>query len=140
MEDLDGVWRLVDSRAWLAGSDRLSAPYGANPMGTLVFSKGRVVTVVCNGEAEAAPGRNFSSYGGPYTFDGKMLVTHVDVASDPTRIGGRQEREVVMMGEQMLLRPPERRYGESVERRELVWERVWRPGGKDKAPSGGPNK
>ena len=129
MDSLDGIWRLVDSRAWDEGSKSWSAPYGANPMGTLTFSNGRMLAALCNGDvgAEVDRQRNYSSYGGPYTFDGTTLETLVDVASDMSRIGSTQVRGVLMMGQQMLLRPPQRQYGDSVQRRELVWERVWPP-------------
>jgi hypothetical protein len=32
-----------------------------------------------------------------------------------------------MMGEEMQLRPPVRLYGGSLQQREVIWERVWRP-------------
>ena len=130
MDQLEGIWRLVDSRAWVEGASNWSVPYGANPIGQITFSNGRMLAVLCNGDADAgARGqRNYSSYGGPYTFDGATLDTHVDVASDATRIGGHQIRAVEMKGEQMILRPPQRLYGNSMERREIVWERIWQPG------------
>jgi hypothetical protein len=129
MVSLDGIWRLVDSRAWDEGAKARTAPYGACPMGQIAFANGRMLAALCNGDTDAVAiaERNYSSYGGPYTFDGSTLETLVDVASDRSRIGSRQVRGVVMVGEQMLLRPPQRLYGDSVQRRELVWERVWRP-------------
>ncbi|WP_353506229.1 lipocalin-like domain-containing protein [Variovorax brevis] len=129
MEVLDGVWRLVDGRAWDEGNERLSAPYGANPIGMITFANGRMLAALCNGDSQLRSGcsRNYSSYGGTYTFDGRTLNTLVDIASDPSRVGGVQTRGVVMLGVQMLLRPPIRLYGDVVQRRELVWERVWRP-------------
>jgi hypothetical protein len=128
MDQLEGIWRLIDSRA-LDEHNRLSAPYGTNPLGHIAFSGGRMLAALCNGDPDAGltGDRNYSSYGGPYTFDGATLETVVDVASDFARIGSRQVRSVVMMGEQMLLRPPQRLYGGSLQQRELVWERVWRP-------------
>jgi hypothetical protein len=128
MDPLEGIWRLIDSRAWDA-NDRLSTPYGAHPMGQITFSRGRMLAVLCNGDADVylKGNRNYSSYGGPYTFDGTTLETLVDVASDSLRIGSRQIRTVVMMGEQLLLRPPQRLYAGSLQRREVIWERVWRP-------------
>ncbi len=95
-----------------------------------MFSNGRMLAALCNGDTEIAPGssRSYSSYGGFYTFDGETLETTVDVASDPTRIGSRQVRGVEMIGErQMMLRPPSRLYGDKQERRELIWEHVWSP-------------
>ena len=129
MDPLEGIWRLIDSRAWDA-HDRLSAPYGAHPLGQITFSNGRMLAALCNGDAGAGlrGDRNYSSYGGMYTFDGTTLETLVDVASNRSRIGSRQVRSVVMMGQQMLLRPPQRFYAGSLQRRELVWERVWQPG------------
>ena len=130
MDSVEGIWRLVESRAWDEHDQPLSAPYGAHPMGQIMFSNGRMLAALCNGDADLAQNANrgFSSYGGPYTFDGDTLETTVDVASDPTRIGGKQVRGVVMMGEQMLLRPPSRLYTAGpMQRRELLWERVWRP-------------
>jgi len=128
MDALEGVWRLVESQAWDAQGKPLPAPYGAHPMGQLTFRNGRMLAALCNGDT-AVDGRAYSSYGGAYTFDGEQLETVVDVASDPARIGSRQVRGVVFQGErQMLLRPPTRSYGSSTQRRELLWERVWRPG------------
>jgi len=130
MDPLDGIWRLVDSRAWDEDTKSWTAPYGAHPMGQIAFANGRMLAVLCNGDAAAdiTGQRNYSSYGGPYTFDGATLETLVDVASDTSRIGSTQVRGVTMMGEkQMLLRPPPRLYGGTVQRRELVWELVWRP-------------
>lgn len=129
MDALEGIWRLVDSRAWDDGSERLSAPYGAHPMGTIEFAQGRMLAVLCNGDLDVGSSgdRGFSSYGGPYTFDGTTLETTVDVASDLSRIGSRQVRTVVIMGEeQVLLRPPARLYGDKAQKRELIWQRVWR--------------
>lgn len=62
--------------------------------------------------------------GGGFAFDGKTLTVLVDVASDPARIGGSQVREVELRGDEMVLRPPMRRYGTATEQRELVWRRV----------------
>ncbi|SAL05604.1 hypothetical protein AWB78_07594 [Caballeronia calidae] len=86
-----------------------------------------MLAALCNGDEELKPNarRAYSSYGGLYTFDGATLEVSVDMASDPTRIGGRQVRGVEFLDQRrIVLRPPQRLYGESVERRELVWEQV----------------
>jgi hypothetical protein len=94
-------------------------------MGQLQFAHGRMLAALCNGDGDVPDGeRAFSSYGGIFTFDGHTLTVQVDVASDQTRIGGRQVREVELRGDDMVLRPPMRRYGGSTEQRELVWRRV----------------
>ena len=129
MDPLAGIWRLIESRACDEHGNNLGAPYGAQPIGQITFCNGRMLAALCNGDADAGanPDRSFSSYGGRYSFDGSTLTTEVDIASDPKRIGGRQVREVVVMGERILLRPPLRAYGGMLQRRELLWERVWRP-------------
>jgi hypothetical protein len=51
-------------------------------------------------------------------------VTRVDAASDPSRVGGDQERGVRFDGERMILTPPSRRTGATEEFREIAWERI----------------
>jgi len=61
---------------------------------------------------------------GNYTYDGEKLITRVDAASDPSRIGSDQVRGVRFEGEYMVLIPPPRRTGEIEEHREITWERI----------------
>ena len=84
------------------------------------------MSVVCDGRKELPTGvsREYSSYCGNYTYDGEKLVTRVDAASDPSRIGSDQVREVRFEGERMVLIPPPRRIGEVEEHREIAWERL----------------
>lgn len=126
MDQLEGVWRLIDSRAIHERTGRLSAPYGANPQGIMEFCNGRMLVALCSGDAHVCSdqGREFISYGGRYRFDGNTLSMDVDVASDPARIGSHRVRNIVMIGDQLILRPPPRLYGAALQRRELVWERV----------------
>ena len=85
-----------------------------------------MMSVVCDGRPALPPGtsRDYSSYCGNYTFDGVRLVTKVDAASDPARIGTDQVREVSFDGDRMVLRPPLRQSGSGVEQRLLTWERI----------------
>lgn len=131
MDAFEGLWRLVQSRAWDERGNELAPPYGRVPFGEMLFLGGRMLAAVCKDDPELMPGdsRGFSSYGGRYTFDGKTLVTHVDMSSDPQRIGGDQRRSMDVLDEQtILMHPPQRAYEGSIERRELLWQRVWRPG------------
>jgi hypothetical protein len=88
-----------------------------------------MLAALCNGDSDIGPTgkRAYSSYGGRYNFDGTTLKVLVDIASDPTRIGGTQTRGVVIEGDKMVLHPPARLYGDEKQRRELVWQRVWQP-------------
>jgi lipocalin-like protein len=97
-------------------------------MGRVTFTaEGRMTSVVCDGRAELPSGvrPEYSSYCGAYTFDGARLVTRVDAASDPRRVGGDQVRGVRFEGERMILTPPPRRTGANNEEyREIAWERI----------------
>ena len=68
--------------------------------------------------------RDYASYCGNYQFDGSRLVTRVDAASDPARLGTDQVRDVRFDGERMILRPPPRTRGTGTEQRELTWKRI----------------
>jgi len=127
MQSIVGTWRLVAATARDANGQLLPPPYGSKGMGRVTFSaEGRMMSVVCDGRPELPPGvhRDYSSYCGNYTFDGARLVTRVDAASDPTRIGSEQVRDVRFDGDRMILRPPPRRSNDGTEQRELAWERL----------------
>ncbi|HEX3410972.1 MAG TPA: lipocalin-like domain-containing protein [Stellaceae bacterium] len=127
MRSIVGTWRLVAAAAHDGSGQPLPPPYGARGMGRVTFSAdGRMMSVVCDGRTELPPSvhRDYSSYCGNYTFDGGRLVTKVDAASDPARIGSEQVRDVQFDGDRMILRPPPRRSGDKTEQRELTWELI----------------
>ncbi|MFM1987898.1 MAG: hypothetical protein RJA99_855 [Pseudomonadota bacterium] len=126
MDTLDGIWTLIRADAQDADGRALRPPYGRHPMGTIVFSRGRMLAALCDGDAETADDgpRAYSSYGGTYRFDGRTLAVEVDIASDPSRIGGTQTRDVTLDSDRMTLRPPLRPYGKAPEQRSLVWQRI----------------
>lgn len=129
MPTIIGTWALQRAVATAADGRALPAPYGGQGMGRVVLgANGRMMAVLCDARAELPAGvqREYSSYCGNYTYDGQRLVTRVDAASDPSRIGSDQVREVRFEGELMVLRPPLRAYagGSAPEQRELWWRRI----------------
>lgn len=127
MPSIVGTWKLVRAIARDAAGVMLPAPYGGSAMGRVTFTaNGRMMSVVCDGRPELPAGvdRDYSSYCGNYTFDGARLVTRVDAASDPTRIGSDQTRGVRFEDERMILTPPPRGIGAGSEYREITWERI----------------
>jgi Lipocalin-like domain len=127
MRSIVGTWKLVAAAARDRDGHALPAPYGGKGMGRVAFNaEGRMMAVTCDGRALLPPGagRAYSSYCGNYSFDGSRLVTRVDAASDPTRIGSDQVREVSFAGDRMILRPPPRQTEAGEEYRELIWERI----------------
>src|ERR1700726_682155 len=127
MQSIVGTWKLLHATARdVAGAAR-PLPYGGKALGRLTLTAdGRMMSVVCDGRTELPAGvrREYSSYCGNYTYDGERLVTRVDAASDPTRIGSDQVRGVRFEGERMVLIPPPCLTGESEEHREITWERI----------------
>ncbi len=127
MTSVYGTWRLVRAVARDADGKELPTPYGGQGMGRVMLgADGRMMAVVCDGRRQMPDNtqREYSSYCGNYTFDGKQLITHVDAASDPSRIGSDQVRDVRFEGGLMVLRPPARPYGGAVAQRELFWEKI----------------
>jgi Lipocalin-like domain len=127
MPSIVGTWKLVHATARDAQGRELPAPYAGHALGRVTFTAdGRMMSVVCDGRRELPPGarREYNSYCGNYTFDGARLVTRVDAASDPSRIGGEQPRGVHFEGELMILSPPPRGSGAAAEYREITWQRI----------------
>ncbi len=113
MTSVTGTWRLVRAASRDASGKELPAPYGGQPMGRVVLAvDGRMMAVLCDGRRNVPAGeaRDYNSYCGNYTFDGKRLITKVDAASDASRIGSNQVRDVRFEGDLMVLRPPARTY------------------------------
>ena len=129
MPSIVGTWRMTGATAKDKNGRPLPEPYGGNGMGRVAFSAdGRMMAVTCDARRDLPPGteRAYSSYCGNYTCDGARLVTRVDAASDPSRIGSDQVREVSFDGpDRMVLRPPPRpASGGGEEYREISWERI----------------
>jgi hypothetical protein len=128
MPSIVGTWRMIAATAKDKDGRPLPEPYGGGGMGRVAFTAdGRMMAVTCDARRELPPAteRAYSSYCGNYTFDGKRLVTRVDAASDPSRIGSDQVREVSFEGEdRMVLRPPPRPAAGGEEYREIAWQRL----------------
>src|SRR5437667_8788980 len=127
MPSIIGTWRLVGAAAQDSSGRPLPPPYSGHGMGRVTFTTdGRMMSVVCDGRKAMPPGmqRDYSSYCGNYTLDGARLITRVDAASDPARIGTDQVREVSFDGDRMVLRPPPRQTEVGEEYREISWLRI----------------
>jgi len=125
--DIVGTWRLVATKAHDDAGKGLPAPYGPKAMGLVVFQgDGRMMAVLCDGRPSlpGAEPRQFVSYAGNYTFDGRTLVTKVDASSEASRVGGEQVRQVRFEDGRMALNPPRRLFAGIMQHQELTWERV----------------
>ena len=124
-----GTWRLARAEAVDADGSQVAPPFGGeNVIGRVVLTAdGRMSASITDARTTIPPGqtREYSCYAGPYTFDGKTLVTTVDSCSDPARMGTQQVRDVHFEGDLMVLQPPLRSYGDKpAERRTIWWEKL----------------
>jgi hypothetical protein len=106
MTSVVGTWRLLRPEAFDANGKPQPAPYRAVPIGRVMFtSSGRMMTMTDDGrqEAHADQIREYNTYAGNYTFDGKRLITRVDSCSNPAYMGTEQVREVSHDGGLMVL-------------------------------------
>ena len=128
MASIVGTWKLIGGLARDAAGNPLPPPYGGHGIGRVTFTAdGRMMSVVCDGRRDLPAGaaRDYNSYCGNYTFDGARLVTRVDAASDPNRIGSDQVRGVRILGDdRIVLIPPPRGTAAGEEHRELTWQRL----------------
>lgn len=118
---LAGTWRLVAARALDRDGREIGLPYGPEPMGRLILTEGgRMLAVLCDGRSALEPDepRAYASYGGSYEIIGNELVTTVDIALIPDRIGGQQRRRFEHRDGMLILFPPRRANGEQ---REISW-------------------
>lgn len=107
---LAGTWQLVRTESVAEDGSAMPAPCGGDSaMGLVSFGNdGRMVAVLCDSTPAMPPGaaREYNSYCGAYTYDGKELSTRVDAASNPQWVGTDQVRDVAFDGEVLVLRPP----------------------------------
>lgn len=127
MTELTGTWRLVRAVSRDGDGNELTPPYDGQGTGRIVFTPdGRMAVMMIDGRTTIPAGekREYSGYCGPYTYDGTRLVTTVDAAPDPSRIGSQQPRGVRFENGLMVLRPPARPLNGGIEQRELTWEKI----------------
>ena len=127
MPSIVGPWKQVRAVARDGRGAALPETYGGKGIGRVTFAAdGRMQSMMCDGRKEMPAGvaRDNSSHCGNYTFDGTRLVTRVDAASDPSRLGSDQVRGVRFEGELMALSPPRCTSGGRGEYRELTWQRI----------------
>jgi len=126
MDTIEGTWRLVRAMARDDVGNPRPSPYEGQGMGRIVIGGGRLAVMMIDWRHDVPGGqkRQYSGYTGTYAYDGKQLVTTVDAAPDPSRIGTKQARGVRFENGLMILIPPPRVVDGVTEYREITWEKV----------------
>jgi len=125
MEDLIGIWRLVEVRARDPEGRPIASEFGPEPIGTVQFGPQRMMAALGDGRPPAAGETRFwVAYTGAWSLDGAVLSTRVDAAHPANRIGTDQVRQVRWEGTRVVLQPPPRLVNGVMNHLELEWERV----------------
>ena len=128
IQSLVGTWALLRGTCTAADGTPRPEPYGPKGMGRVSFSPdGHMVAVVCDCRADMPAGieREYNSYCGRYTFDGKRLTTKVFANSDLRRLSSDQVRDIRFEGKFLIMRPPpSEEPGRIGDRREIWWEKI----------------
>jgi Lipocalin-like domain len=125
MENLIGIWRLVEVRARDPEGRPIASEFGPAPIGTAQFGPERMMAALgdsrppANGET-----RFWVAYTGVWRLEGNLLSTHVDAAYPANRIGTDQVRQVRWEGARVVLQPPPRMVNGVMNHLELEWEKV----------------
>jgi hypothetical protein len=136
---LVGTWSLEAARAVSADGRIDPAPYGKAPTGLLTYTADAYMQVILSfsgrerlsGDFRSAPAAERAeafatslSYAGRYTVAGDRVVHHVEVATDPNRVGTRIERTVDLAGDRLTLTTPPTSIGGVPLEVTLTWRRV----------------
>ena len=132
--DFVGAWRLV-SQEWRAPDGGLAHPWGASPVGYLLYTPdGYVSAAVMREDHVSAPAPDSGSeevdalshvsYCGPYEVRGDRVVHHVRVSSYRSWVGTAQERRYVLADNRLTLISPPRTVARVEYQPVLVWERA----------------
>jgi len=128
MNSITGTWQLIRTSSSNAQGEPMPAPYGGEDAMALVSfnDKGRMICVLYDSREEIPAGakREYNSYCGAYSFDGKRLVTAVDASSNQAWFGTDQVRDASFEGDVLVLRPPLRAYAREPEQRVLYWRKI----------------
>ncbi len=107
-----GTWKLLSFQYEFEDSDQRDEPLGANPVGYLVLTEERLITLMTARErpTDAAPGELLGSmiaYSGRYRLQGDdCFITTVDSAWQPAWIGTEQVRYFKTDGEMLSAASP----------------------------------
>lgn len=125
MQDLVGVWRLVEVRARDPDGRPIASEFGPAPIGTVQFGAQRMMAALGDGRPPVAGERRFwVAYTGVWSLDGTVLSTRVDAAYPASRIGTDQVRQVRWEGARLVLQPPPRMVDGVMNHLEQAWEKL----------------
>ncbi|MDA0207160.1 MAG: lipocalin-like domain-containing protein [Acidobacteria bacterium] len=136
---LVGTWSLVSVSSTAADGTIDAAPYGESPTGHLTYTAGGYMQVVLafsdrprlSSDWRTAPAEQRAeafatslSYAGRFSIEDGQVTHHVEVSSDPNRIGTSITRSVVLKDGNLTLTTPPIQVGAAASEFALTWRRV----------------
>jgi hypothetical protein len=113
--NLIGTYRLISARQTIVATGEVKS-LGNDPFGFLMYgADGRMMVLLGDAHRQApapdalddaAKARLFDTmggYGGTYSFDGKKMVHHIDIATRPVLVGTDAVRYVEKCGDRLVL-------------------------------------
>lgn len=132
---LTGTWKLISVASTTQAGERDEAPYGANPVGRLTYSNGRVSAMIsydgrkplsigAGTEEQAEAFKTFLAYAGRYTLLGDKVTHFVEIASLQNWVGKDLVRYIRFEDNRITLVTPPTPSNGKLQTFELVWQRL----------------
>jgi len=137
--NLPGTYRLISSTRTIVETGQVMDAFGKQPKGYIMYGTDGRMLVLITTEGRPRPSltdmtdqdradqyRTLNAYGGTYTFHGDWIEHHIDIASNETRVGTREIREVKRDGDRLTYttRPQPFPTDGKVSVVTLVWEKM----------------
>ncbi len=137
-EFLIGTWQLISVSSKASDGSVDQEPYGANPTGYLTYTEDGFMQVILSfsdrpllrGNLRDAPPEELAaayltslSYAGRYSYSDGKVTHHIEVSSNPNRVGTNRVRSVTQKENEIVLTTPPMKVGDSTFEISLTWHR-----------------
>jgi hypothetical protein len=113
-ENLPGTYKLLSSTRTIVETGEVKDAFGKQPNGYIMYGMdGRMLVLITSAgrpkpsltdmtdQDRADQYRTLNAYGGTYTFHGDWIEHHIDIATNETRVGTSEIREVKRDGNRL---------------------------------------
>ena len=123
--NLNGVWRLVEYLVELEDG-RTIKPWGDDFLGyTLVSEEGFMSSSMIKTKVEINVAKEFFfSYSGPFELRDNKITVYVELCSEPSWVGGVQEREIMVEDDRFTAITPKMKWERTTGINKLKWKRI----------------
>jgi hypothetical protein len=138
-ESLPGTYKLISSTRIIVETGEIKDAFGKDPNGYIMYGMdGRMLVLITSAgrpkpsiadmtdQDRAVQYRTLNAYGGTYTFHDDWIEHHIDIATNESRVGTNEVRDVKRDGDRLIYTTkPQPFPGDGkISVITLVWERV----------------